>query len=279
MVARAHAIAGRDAEMVAALDEANATGAGDPDVAAAVLGCRALRSLLVEDRARAATDLAEAMALVRAHPTATQRPYFGLAAIVATLATPPGDAARAAVRAATATGVGVIEGLVDYADAVARGRTGDLAGAARAFLAAEARFAPSGDRFVGYHQLGRRLVAEAALADGWGDPAGWLTEAARFFQRRGQVHVELACRSLLRRSGARVPRRTYGHSTVSARLAELGVTDREAEVGALVGKGLTSRDVGRLLFISPRTVDKHVQRLMDKTRTASRSDLGPLFDG
>jgi len=40
--------------------------------------------------------------------------------------------------------------------------------------------------------LGRRLVAEAALADGWGEPRTWLTEAAAFFdgfgtRRRGAV--------------------------------------------------------------------------------------------
>ena len=35
-------------------------------------------------------------------------------------------------------------------------------------------------------QLGRRLVAEAALVDGWGEPTAWLSEAgAAFFERFG----------------------------------------------------------------------------------------------
>lgn len=121
-------------------------------------------------------------------------------------------------------------------------------------------------------------MAEAALHDGWGDPVDWLTEAALFFHRIGQDHVELACRSLLRHNGVWVPRRSYGHSAVSERLAALGVTDREAEVGALVRAGLTSRDIGQRRSISPRTVDKHIQRLMAKTGATARTQLGALLD-
>ena len=43
-----------------------------------------------------------------------------------------------------------------------------------------------------------------------------------------------------------------------------GLTVREAEVLALVGQGLTSRQIGAALFISPRTVDAHRRSLMGK---------------
>ena len=82
--------------------------------------------------------------------------------------------------------------------------------------------------------------------------------------RHGQERVERACRSLLRRAGVSVPRREHGHRDVPAALAALGITDREADVLALLADGLTSREIGSRLFISARTVDKHVERLLAK---------------
>lgn len=102
VIARRHAIAGRPAQMAAALDKATATSAGDIDVAVGVLGCRALRSLLDEDRPRALSLLSEAMALVDTHPAAVQRPFFGLYPLVAALEAERGDHARAVTRTATA---------------------------------------------------------------------------------------------------------------------------------------------------------------------------------
>jgi DNA-binding CsgD family transcriptional regulator len=59
-------------------------------------------------------------------------------------------------------------------------------------------------------------------------------------------------------------------------LAGFGVTDREAEVFALVTEGLSSKEVAARLFISVRTVDKHVERLLAKTGLARRADLRTL---
>jgi DNA-binding CsgD family transcriptional regulator len=78
---------------------------------------------------------------------------------------------------------------------------------------------------------------------------------------------------LLRRGGALLPRRDHGHRSVPPDLAALGVTDREADVLALVAAGLTSREVAARLFISVRTVDKHVERLLAKTGLARRTEL------
>lgn len=53
----------------------------------------------------------------------------------------------------------------------------------------------------------------------------------------------------------------------------LGLTAREAEVLAYVSIGKTNKDVGEILKISPRTVQKHLQRIYAKlgveTRTAA----------
>ena len=56
-------------------------------------------------------------------------------------------------------------------------------------------------------QHARRVVAEAAIADGWGDPVTWLNQALVLFEDRYQERLTAACRSLLRRAGAPVPRR------------------------------------------------------------------------
>ena len=41
----------------------------------------------------------------------------------------------------------------------------------------------------------------------------------------------------------------------------------------LVANGLTNAEVGERLFLSPRTVESHVARLLAKTGTAGRAGL------
>ena len=43
-----------------------------------------------------------------------------------------------------------------------------------------------------------------------------------------------------------------------------GLTKREEEIVGLVAKGMTSQDIAKKLFISPRTVETHRARIMDK---------------
>ncbi len=64
----------------------------------------------------------------------------------------------------------------------------------------------AGDRQLGglgwFRNHGRRLVAEAAIADAWGNPVAWLHEALVFFEECDQDRLASACRSLLRKAGA-----------------------------------------------------------------------------
>ena len=51
-----------------------------------------------------------------------------------------------------------------------------------------------------------------------------------------------------------------------------GLTRRETEVVRLVAVGLTNREIARELFLSPRTVDMHVQNVLLKLDCRSRAD-------
>ena len=74
-----------------------------------------------------------------------------------------------------------------------------------------------------------------------------------------------ACRGLLRRAGAPVPRQRPGGGELPGQLRALGVTEREADVLRLVAQGLGNREIAERMFLSPRTVEKHVASLLAKT--------------
>jgi len=165
----------------------------------------------------------------------------------------------------------VNRGLVGYAHAVAAGLAGNREQAGQ--LMTEADQVLSGQAaFSMWRHLCRRLAAEAALAGGWGDPVSWLRECLAVFDTGGHRHAATACRVLLHRAGAAVPRRS-GDAVAPPDLAALGVTAREADVLRLVADGLTNKEIGERLFLSPRTVEKHVERLVAKTGAQNRSQL------
>ena len=59
-------------------------------------------------------------------------------------------------------------------------------------------------------------------------------------------------------------------------LADQGVSEREAEVLALIGDRLTNPEIARRLFISVRTVESHVSSLLRKLGMADRRALAGL---
>lgn len=60
------------------------------------------------------------------------------------------------------------------------------------------------------------------------------------------------------------------------RLAVL--TDREREVLALVGRGLSNVEIGRMLYLSPATVKTHVNRAMTKLDARDRAQLVVAYE-
>jgi DNA-binding NarL/FixJ family response regulator len=63
-------------------------------------------------------------------------------------------------------------------------------------------------------------------------------------------------------------------------LRELGLTRRESEVAALVARGLRNREIADALFLSPRTVQKHLEHVFAKVGVSNRTELTRrLLDG
>ena len=51
------------------------------------------------------------------------------------------------------------------------------------------------------------------------------------------------------------------------------LSEREREVGALVLDGLTQKEIGARLYISPKTVEQHVARMRQKLAASNRATL------
>ena len=263
------AMSGHRDRAVAAFDRARPT--MDDEIEASGRGnLLAFAALAVEDRAGALDELARAVALAPPDSDSARSPYRGLHALLLAVEDAPGAEDAAADLAATPTLDAVARNYGTLARAVLAGRSGDAAEAGMLFATADAGLT----RAPWLRNLGRRLVAEAAIADGWGDPAPWLRHAHTFFSGAAP-DLARACRSLLRHSGSSLPR--PDPDGVPVALAARGVTLRETDVLVLLARGLSNREIAAGLHLSPRTVEKHVERLMGKTETTRRTQLVALM--
>ncbi len=224
------------------LAEALRLAVDDPHLSGEVWGARAHRSLLAADHDRALGELDRAVANGLGEVIAS--PQVGLWLLMSATKTgtvPPLPAGVTVSRWNRAE--------LRFAEAVVLGRDGCAARAAAAFAEADADMRePIDARWHRRHA--RRVVAEAALSDGWGDPVSWLSEDLPFFETLGHDRIASACRGLLRRAGAPVPRRGRLAATVPEELRRLGVTTREHEVLQLVAEGLDNRAAAERL-VSP----------------------------
>ena len=273
MQANSHALRGEADLMEARIAEALAA-AHEPDVAElegwAWGRCRATLCLHDEDRELACDYLETGATLVLATPAPSSPPFLGLWPLLSAALGREGAASAAAqVRAGHQTRHRAIADLIGYTDAILAGRRGEIAVAEAAFEAVDGQAGP----LAWYRHYARRTVAEAALADGWGDPVPWLREAAAYFENRGNDRIAAACRRLLRDAGAPVPRRRPADADLPERLRAINVSGREADVLTLVAQGLTNREIAERMFLSPRTVEKHVASLLAKTGLRRRAQL------
>jgi DNA-binding CsgD family transcriptional regulator len=233
------------------------------------VGTRAFRALAAADDLRALHHLDDAVEAFRRRANeVTGSPAIGLWILLHTVVdaermTPPEPPEPFANR--------WNDGLSRFAEAVAAGRREDAAAAARRFADADARMREPVD--IGWFRLqARRLVAGAAIADGWGDPATWIREDLVVLDARGEERWAAALRGLLRQAGEAVPRRGRAEGLPAA-LRDRAVTTREADVLALVVEGRANREIAERLFLSPRTVEKHVERLLAKLGVTRRTEL------
>jgi DNA-binding NarL/FixJ family response regulator len=65
-------------------------------------------------------------------------------------------------------------------------------------------------------------------------------------------------------------------SAAANRLSTAALTPREAEVLSWVAKGKTNRDVGEILGMSPRTVNKHLEHVFEKLGVETRAAAAAL---
>lgn len=270
---------GRRAQREARLAEAARLAPADATVQALSFEARGVCALLEERRAEARDAFDRAVALP-AQLGSAGAPYWGFWALVRSLEDLDGAGARQRVRAEEASHKWWSVALLCFGDAVDLGRQGRVSDAEAAVAEAERICSEqvSADWLL---HLCRRLVGEAAAAGGWGEPTTWWREAAGFFDQAGVPKVAAACRSLLNRAGA--ARRRRGRTAVPEWLAVSGVTGREVDVLLALGEGLSNREIAEMLYLSPRTVEKHIESLFRKLGVGSRTRLAlmasPLAEG
>ncbi|GII32483.1 helix-turn-helix transcriptional regulator [Planotetraspora mira] len=95
-----------------------------------------------------------------------------------------------------------------------------------------------------------------------------LRAAAEAFDAHGAVPWSERALRELRASGERIRRK---HDTRDR------LTAQELQIAQLVADGLTNRDIGQRLFVSPRTVSTHLSRIFPKLGITTRGELSRLM--
>lgn len=70
--------------------------------------------------------------------------------------------------------------------------------------------------------------------------------------------------------------RTIDAAQPASRLSTASLTPRETEVLSWIAKGKTNRDVGEILGMSPRTVNKHLEHVFEKLGVETRAAAAAL---
>lgn len=273
MDALSYGFAGQREPMERSLRAARDLAPHDVDLDAFAWGAgRGLCALVREDR-EAATDAFRRALQVDAPVGSLDTARAPLLLLAAVAGTATNDQ-LADARATAAPGAGWSDLWLGYAEAALLGAAGDQAAMAT-FEAADV----AARRHPLFRAIGLRLLAEAAQRDGWGEPVAWLRSAEATFIVGGQDRIASACRSLLKQAGAPATRRRGSDRGLPAQLLAAGVTAREAEVLELIGERLGNKEIAERLFLSPRTVEKHVASLLTKLHAPDRGALARIVTG
>jgi DNA-binding CsgD family transcriptional regulator len=251
----------------------SALGGADTDHAAAVWGLGlGFEAILDDDRERAWHWLDRAIAkeddLTPHYLSFNRGPHLLLAVL-------SGKAGRAETDALAASAHGRARWnrqFVLLSRAMLDGREGFAADA----VAGVAAFEDLASPYPLARNWGLGLIGECAHNDGWGRPREWLTTAEAWFHDAGAARAAASCRHRLRAMGVPLPQRRRGSDRIPPALRKAGVTVRELEVLELVAQRLGNREIAARLFLSPRTVEKHVASLLLKTGRPDRAALARL---
>src|SRR5207245_486772 len=117
----------------------------------------------------------------------------------------------------------------------------------------------------------------------WAWAAELMPVATEAYARAGdlasaQALVEAYDSGIVGRSAPRCQHALRGHGTVvRSRRGRRGYGDelspREKDVARLLARGHSNREIAEVLFLSPRTVEHHVARVLQKSGARSRVDL------
>lgn len=220
-------------------------------------GARATALLLAGDADAAFEPWNRGMAILAKLPHAEPAALRALWPLV--LAARRDRRAQAAVENARRLGVAAIRmnrAIIGYAEAVLAGQRGDTRKAMELVALADTGWT----NCEGWADLARLLAAPATAADGWADIGRWLAGASDRFDQRGLAALSRRCRDLLAGAAANP-------------WSTAGISPREADVLRLVAEGLANKAIASRLYLSPRTIEKHVEALLRKTGTRSRTEL------
>ncbi|HYB26184.1 MAG TPA: AAA family ATPase [Solirubrobacteraceae bacterium] len=105
-------------------------------------------------------------------------------------------------------------------------------------------------------EVPEKLLQEAAeIAESTG--ARWLADEMRVLARNARIDIAKICA-------------TDTTQPPSPEAAQLGLTDRELEVLALLADGHTNPQIAKALFISPKTASAHVSHILSKLDVKTR---------
>ena len=229
---------------------------------------QATLALATHDLRAAHAVLDAAVPAVVGHRSTAPLHHYGVWALLRTACDDRGEEARRTLAALPAGMRRVNRAALMYAEAVAAGRDGRHDAAAGALADAEQLAAST----PWLRRLLRTVALDSAVVDGWGDPVPLLRASLAEHEASDEVALARVVRDLLRRAGAPT-RRGRGESSVPSALAALGITSREADVLALLVEGATNAEIAERLFLSRRTVETHVAHLLQKTSSATRTEL------
>ena len=91
-------------------------------------------------------------------------------------------------------------------------------------------------------------------------------EVAKAAEKLGAVTIQLLAERALRDLGARTWRRSGSGDA-------FGLTGRESEVASLVATGLSNREIAESLFLSKKTVERHLSNILAKLGVRNRVEL------